>query len=374
MKWSVVRLMCAVFLAGALWKPASGQNYYLVVGAFATESDDIREITSILPGTSSDTSYAVQQDNNLLHFYVMKTSNKELAIAKSMALQGEIQKESNTMSNPKIALPESSHPSGELILPSDLTASAGNSGDRSAAAGGGAPPKPKGQYFKFTITSPDGTIFPAKVHQVDLAQELELDAFNSNTYVQMGAPEEDAPMTFVCGVFGYKEIQKYIDYSDPSKTEGAWLDENGAWVVPYSLERLERGDVSIMYNLSFLENAVIMSPESEKELKELVDMMTSNPAYVIKVHAHCNGRGSRNILAPGRSCDYFSTESVIELEASAKRLTNLRGQAIQSYLVDHGIDKERIKIYGWGGTEMLVEKDSENSRLNDRIEIEILED
>ena len=117
-----------------------------------------------------------------------------------------------------------------------------------------------------------------------------------------------------------------------------------------------------------------MFPESEKELAELTDMMLSNPAYVIKVHAHCNGRRPRVILVPGEPGKYFSAEGSIQMEASAKRLTNLRGEAIQSYLVDRGIEKERIKIYGWGGTEMLVSQDSERARINDRIEIEILKD
>jgi hypothetical protein len=31
-------------------------------------------------------------------------------------------------------------------------------------------------------------------------------------------------------------------------------------------------------------------------------------------------------------------------------------------------------MYGWGGTEMLVDQNHPNSKLNDRIEIEILKD
>jgi len=102
--------------------------------------------------------------------------------------------------------------------------------------------------------------------------------------------------------------------------------------------------------------------------------MTVNPNYQIKVHAHCNGKHSRKIIAMGGNTNYFDVQGSIEKEGSAKELTNLRAEAIRTYLADHGIARERVKIFGWGGSEMLVDQNSSHAKLNDRIEIEILKD
>jgi len=179
----------------------------------------------------------------------------------------------------------------------------------------------------------------------------------------------------VCGIFGYKEIKKEIDYADPSKTDGVYLDDEGAWVIPYKLERLQKWDVSVMYNLAFYKDAAFMLPPSKRDLDELVNMMKTNPNYVIRVHAHCNAKNNRKIIVPGKPSSYFDVEpSAIERKASAKELTRVRAELVKAYLIEHGIDKKRIKTYGWGGGEMLVDQNSVYSKLNDRIEIEILKD
>ena len=48
----------------------------------------------------------------------------------------------------------------------------------------------------------------------------------------VGRPGESRePMAVVCGIFGYKEIHKYVDYADPSRTDDqAYVDAQGAWV------------------------------------------------------------------------------------------------------------------------------------------------
>jgi outer membrane protein OmpA-like peptidoglycan-associated protein len=381
MKWRVLSIVCALVVTSVVWTPAFSQNYYLVIGAFATEHDNIKEFTSYLPGTFSDTAYTVKTDNSLMHFYVMKTSDKDQALAKSIRLQQEILKGGshtvNTVS-PELnnqgsgIIENSTTLSTAMTPPTNLSASSSITSDGMPASG--APSvKPRGQYFKFTILKDDGGAFPGEVHHIDPVQQLELGSFNTDTYVDVLRPGTKE-MTMVCGVFGYKEVQKFIDYSNPSLTEGAYLDEHGAWVIPYTLERLEKGDVSVMYNVSFIEDAVVMEPPSKKDLDELVNLMNSNPNYVIKVHAHCNGKNARTMTILGDNRNYFDVTGAIEHKGSAKELTNLRADAIRSYLEEQGISPERVRTYGWGGSDMMVEKDSPHARLNDRIEIEILKD
>jgi outer membrane protein OmpA-like peptidoglycan-associated protein len=59
---------------------------------------------------------------------------------------------------------------------------------------------------------------------------------------------------------------------------------------------------------------------------------------------------------------------------SAKELSKQRAEAVRDYLVEHGIDKSRMEIMAWGGLNMMVGENSASAKLNDRIEIEILED
>jgi outer membrane protein OmpA-like peptidoglycan-associated protein len=181
-------------------------------------------------------------------------------------------------------------------------------------------------------------------------------------------------MTVVCGIFGYREIIKLIDYSNPATTEGATQNENGAWVIPYSLERLKKGDASVMYHVSFFKHAVVMTKETKVEMDELVNMMQMNPGYEIKIHGHCNGNNNRRIIALGNPKNYFDIRGSDERPGSAKDLTELRAEAVQDYLIENGIDKGRMKTFSWAGNGMLVGETSSSSRLNDRIEIEITAD
>jgi len=359
----------------------SSQHYYVVIGAFAAD-ENASEFKGYLPGQSKDTSYILSDQNSLLHYYVLKLSDKETAISKTLQLKSQIETLRPGGSVSDVVAPETNIIGGVLpdlpSLPPDATvlqraASASASGGTANA--GGVPPKPAGKYFKFRIESPEGTPLPAQVHHVDFEGGRELAAYNANTFVDLLRPGQREPMAIVCGIFGYKEIYKYIDYRDPSLTDQeAYADADGTWVIPYRLERLEKGDVSIMYSVSFYKDAAIMRGNSRTDLEELVKMMHSNPYYEITIHAHCNGKNKREIIAPGADKNYFDVAGAVKVTGSAKDLTSFRAEAIRNYLVDHGVDARRMKIFAWGGSDMLVKAHSEESGLNDRIEIEITRD
>jgi outer membrane protein OmpA-like peptidoglycan-associated protein len=231
--------------------------------------------------------------------------------------------------------------------------------------------KPKGKYFKFQVSSPEASSLPAVIHSVDFQKGRELAAYKTNTYVDILTNKKS--LTLVCGVFGYKIVDKVIDYNNPSLTEGAYQDEQGAWVIPYILEPLAKGDISVMYNVGFYKDAVVMLPQSKRELDQLVNMMQLNPQYAIKIHGHCNGNNGRKIIALGDSKNYFDINGSHEVYGSAKQLSAFRADAIRSYLIENGIEPGRLKTQAWGGSDQLVDRNSPSAKLNDRIEIEILE-
>ena len=50
------------------------------------------------------------------------------------------------------------------------------------------------------------------------------------------------------------------------------------------------------------------------------------------------------------------------------------GKLFRSYLADNGVDPERVKVFSWGASDMLVKADSPNAAFNDRVEIEFTRD
>jgi outer membrane protein OmpA-like peptidoglycan-associated protein len=389
MRSVIIKAACIAAILGSPWI-ASSQQYYVVVGAFAAD-ENASEFKGYLPGHELDTSYTDSKKGNLLHFYVLKTSDKESAISKTLKLKQEIDAWSSSGIQPSESRLEGSvsglvstasvpEQTNEVTAEDGATTSEGSAASGAVSAGaataGKIPRPPVGKYFNFKIESPEGGPIPAQVHHVDLDKGLELAAYKANTFVDLLKPgHTDEPMAVVCGLFGYKEVHKYIDYTNPSATdEEAFVDSQGVWVIPYKLERVEKGDVSVMYNVSFYKDAVVMRKDSKPDLEELVKMMHSNPYYEITIHAHCNGKNKREIIALGADRNYFDVAGSVKLSGSAKDLTVLRAEAIQSYLVDHGVDASRTRIFAWGGSDMLVKSNSAHANLNDRIEIEFTRD
>jgi outer membrane protein OmpA-like peptidoglycan-associated protein len=364
-----VRSVCALIFLSAMSLPSFSQNYYFVIGAFESESADVSTFAKNFIGNSADSLYAVSNDGTRAHFYVLKSAKPVLPASKAKTIH---ELSSNTSSNagtsPEFDL------QGSIEQPAVYSASAGNSAGENAPSMGGVPAKPRGKFFKFTVDTYDGRTMSENVHQVDFEKQKDLQTYQTETYIDLLRPQMREPMTVVCGVFGYKPVEKVINFYNPAMTEGAYRDETGSWVIPYTLERVEAGDVSIMYNVGFHKDAVSMTPESQKDLEELVALMNSNPNYEITVHAYCNGKSKRKIRTLNEQLNYFDLNETVEVVATAKQLTSQRADAVRSYLAENGIDPARVKIFAWGGHDMLVDERDENSKINDRIEIEIMND
>jgi outer membrane protein OmpA-like peptidoglycan-associated protein len=384
MKCRVLQAVLITALMGIFLPTWAQKNYYVVVGAFSTEENE-KEFTAHLPTFNQDTAYAMRDQKNLIHLYVLKTGSEDMAIERSLELQKAIEDaksespvpgnyESVSINNynetNEITFKSESEPLAENVVTADASSSRDGSSRGSIAL---APTKPKSQFFKFTIEDDNGESVPGKVHFVDFEREKDLATYTSSTYTDLINPGKNEEMALVCGIFGYKQSEKYIDYSSPESIEGAYRDENGAWVIPYRLERLEKGDVSVMYNVGFHKDAVIMLPQSKTDLDELVNMMKENPNYEITIHGHCNGKNERRITTT-TSDDLFDVTSSKRIIGSAKMLSDLRAKAIRNYLIRAGIEAGRLKTYAWGGRYMLVKPDSNYASLNDRIEVEIRKD
>ncbi|MBL0741949.1 OmpA family protein [Chryseolinea lacunae] len=121
----------------------------------------------------------------------------------------------------------------------------------------------------------------------------------------------------------------------------------GAPVAP------EVGKVIRLDNLIFQVGKARISPESHSELEAVLDMMRENKKMVIQLEGHTDYQGDPK-------------ENL--------KLSQMRVDAVKSYLVSKDVSKQRIKTKAFGGT-MPLSRDNtpEAHRLNRRVELRILE-
>ena len=80
-------------------------------------------------------------------------------------------------------------------------------------------------------------------------------------------------------------------------------------------------------NIFYEFDKATLTPESATSLNELVQLLENNPNVTIELGAHCDFRGR---------------------DAYNERLSQKRAEAVVNYLIEHGIDAERLVAKGYG--------------------------
>ncbi|MCF6240842.1 MAG: OmpA family protein, partial [Bacteroidales bacterium] len=105
-------------------------------------------------------------------------------------------------------------------------------------------------------------------------------------------------------------------------------------------------------NITFESNSADLNESSYTELDRVVKLMTDNPGIKIEISAHTDNVGS---------------------DAYNLRLSKRRAQSVVQYLLDAGIDQNRLISKGYGESKPLVPNDSdEHKAMNRRVELKIL--
>lgn len=211
------------------------------------------------------------------------------------------------------------------------------------------------------------------VDVIDLDKTKKATSYKGNQNVAIAPVNKSGNISLLCEVFGYRKMQKEINFNQPQESEGVEMNGDQA-VVKFELTRLKKGDIAVMYNVYFYKDAGIMRPESRYEVNSLVDMMKDNPKYKIKIHGHTNGSAAGKVISLGESKDYFSLTDTKEGFGSAKKLSQERSEVIRDFMVSEGIDAKRMQIKAWGGKRPIHDKMSAHAQSNVRVEIEIMED
>lgn len=118
-------------------------------------------------------------------------------------------------------------------------------------------------------------------------------------------------------------------------------------------QRVAVGNVIRLDNLIFQVGRTKISPESYEELDVLAKMMSENARMVIQLEGHTDYQGNAK---------------------DNLKLSQGRVDAVKSYLIEKGIQKNRIKTKAFGGSVPLSRDDTpEAHRMNRRVELRILE-
>lgn len=374
---------------------------YVVIGAFSKQPNAVRFTKHAQRDLKLDAKYEMNRRRNLYYVYVLNTQDLTLAIAEAKRLRseseftdtwvyrgsftGDLGHSKDRISMDIVPAPDVKN---EPLVPADAKAADPAANATTEKDSTTTPPVQEdtkapeddgqeGEKFVFKLTRiTDAKRVQGDVDIIDVDRQRKMGSYKANMPVRVTSPKSNSGnISVICEVFGYKKIQRDLNYNDPESGIDILRDATGSVVVPFELTRLKKGDIAIMYNVYFFKDASIMRPESRFEVNSLLDMLNENPKYKIRLHGHTNGNATGKIISMDKdSKNFFALNDTKEGFGSAKQLSEERATIIRDYMVNNGIDPKRMEIKAWGGKKPIHDKMSNRAQENVRVEVEILED
>lgn len=142
---------------------------------------------------------------------------------------------------------------------------------------------------------------------------------------------------------GFYSVSDNLDLTDAEEYEEI---EKDLYLTP-----IEVGETAQLKNVLFKRSTAILLPQSFSELKRLYDMLEENSSLHIELSGHTDNTGDADL----------------NLELSRDR-----AKSVKDYLVEKGIDGDRIDHKGYGGERPIADNSKEATRrLNRRVEFKI---
>jgi len=387
---------------------------YVVIGAFKKQTNAVRFTDHAQKDLKMDAKFEMNVRRNLYYVYVMNTEDLAQAVQEAKRLRSEseftdtwVYRGSFDDSGPEpvviiptvetkpdeikaettpvvtqesvVNTPAATEEvkAGELKAGDSIAAAATESSDVPVETEAAPDDSKEGTKFLFKISrATDLKRIRGDVDVIDVDRTRKMGTYKGNLAVKVSSPQsKSGNMALVCEVFGYRKVQREINYNDPEVGTDIIRDATGAVVVPFELERLKKGDIAVMYNVYFFKDAAVMRPESRYEVNSLLDMLIENPKYKIMIHGHTNGNAAGKIISMNKDTqNFFSLTDTKDGFGTAKELSEQRAMVIRDYMVNNGIDVKRMDIKAWGGKKPIHDKMSQRAQENVRVEIEILQD
>lgn len=221
----------------------------------------------------------------------------------------------------------------------------------------------------FTLS---GKVFDAETEQPISAkivckienQEVPYDSLftsRSGYYEFLLKPES---FVYIISAPGYESYEQALDlknwskaieqdfYLEPLEQKVETVVKEEVTETTKDLEKVDEKTFRLNHVYFFTGKAEITN-SSYRELNKLLEMMEKNPELKIRVDGHTDNQGNPEL----------------NMELSKKR-----AQAVRNYLIEQGINGERIETKGWGETKPLTDNSNEIERQkNRRVEIVILD-
>ncbi|CAN5330802.1 hypothetical protein BH10BAC4_BH10BAC4_24410 [soil metagenome] len=381
--WVVAFFALCTTVAAAQTAPP---DYYATIGVFAIQENAVH-FTAKANKAGFSCQYAINPERKLYYVYLLQTTERRKAFSFVIKLKAEsefkdawvfighlgedatprVEEKPPVIEQPVVVIEEKPVVETPLIVTVPAI-------DSSTIVKPVAKKVAKGKFFIFRfLNDENGNEVRGELHFSESKSSTQYQAYKANEMIDVPAPRNSAGSIFITTVApGYKVLETTIDFKDPlPSTSGTGPD--GEFIIPLHLIRAKRGDYIEFNNVSFYRNSVIMQPAFKDEMDGLADLMKENKNYKVKIHGHCNGTESRDIVTLGTSTKFFETDAGnVKIQGSAKELTVLRAEAARRYLVGQGIEVERILSRGEGGKEMVYPQNSVYANYNDRIEVEVV--
>lgn len=371
---------------------SASKGYYTIVGAFAIKENAIKYNASLnKSGIHSACGYLASR--NIYYVYTMKDDNVSPCLKQMRELKKKPEFwdtwvryiDDNAANTTEIRIVEEPTTPAPETTPV-VTASAAPT---TIAVAEEEPEGPEQQIvipdkvtlgnteiFLSLYNASNDRVAEGMIQVIDTDRGRLISEVKGNTYLILPDPKsKSGNISLICDVVGYRKIQKEINFNEPL-ADSVFIEQMGTSIIAhFELVPYRRGDIRVLYNIYFYNDAAVMMPESRFELNGLETMMKDNPTLQIRLHGHTNGNYHGKIIRRNPDGDFFSVaQDARTTVGSAKELSESRAEVIRDYLVSRGVDASRIEVKAWGGKRPLYDKNSANAKKNIRVEVEIVKE
>lgn len=178
-----------------------------------------------------------------------------------------------------------------------------------------------------------------------------------------GIPEDRRVAIFIKKIGNSMPQQKIITQSDTIRPKKKTTIDKANTETENHFERLSElkpNEVMRIDALQFQATRHFITKESEPILKELLKTLQDYPELVIRIEGHvCCMKGDGDAL---------------DTDTNDMKLSENRAKFIYHYLIENGIDKNRLSFIGYGKRKPIIaiEHSEEDAQKNRRVELRVI--
>ncbi len=205
----------------------------------------------------------------------------------------------------------------------------------------------RSNYVKGTVRDrQSGKPLSARIELVDLKTNKTVSLVESDSVsgAYLIVLTEGAEYALYANRPGYLFKSLNFNYSDAKDLQPITVD--------IDLDRVKEGSLVVLNNIFFDTDKYELKEKSTGELQKIIRFMNENPKVKIEISGHTDNVGA---------ADYN------------RQLSLRRATSVYNYLIENGVQSQRMRYKGFGADKPVASNDSENGRAqNRRIEFSIV--